>query len=502
MRRAATSIDRRSRLQCGRASGLAAVAGAVLVAGLSTAGVALAQSAAPASPQEIQELRAELDNIKAESDAAKAQEAERARKIAELQRRLDAAAGVPPAAVPPPATISDAEAAAETPRESQPETTPPTRKGSFDIFGFAQVDYIQDFNRMDPAWDATLRVSKIPTIPDQFGSGGQSIISVRQSRFGVQADQEIAGKDLYVKFDFDLFGVGDNAGQTTFRLQNFYGTWGPLLIGQTDTLWMDGSIFPNTIDYWGPTGMVYLRNPQIRLTWKSGPNELAGAIEQPNNDVDPGQAREVDPALGGVQGTELMPDFTGRYRYTGDWGHVQIAGILRRVGFETLNTPSNEPKGSQLGWGVDVTSNIKPTKNDVIHLGVVFGAGIASYMNDGGTDLAPGGVASLTGPSAIHAEAVSLVGVIAYLDHQWTKEFSSSFGYSRNQVDNTSLQTADAFHVGQYASVNLLWTPDPHIMIGGEFIWGQLTKKDGATGDDSRVQFSAKYKFSSKDFFQ
>lgn len=486
----------------GRA-GLTAIGGAVLLAAAAPVGVTPARAAAPAvSNQDVQDLRSELDAVKAEADAAKAQAAERARKIAELERRLDAATGAPPPEAEQPTTIQELEVADETPRESQPETTPPIPKGSFDIFGFAQLDYIQDFNRMDPNWDATLRVSKIPTTPGEFGNDGQAILSVRQSRFGAQADQQIAGKDLYVKFDFDLFGVGDNEGKTTFRLQNFYGKWGPLLIGQTDTLWMDGSIFPNTIDYWGPTGMVYLRNPQIRFTWKSGPNEMAGAIEQPSNDVDPGDARVVDPALAGVHGNEIMPDFTGRYRYDGSWGHVQIAGILRDVGFETTGTPGNQPNGSELGWGLDVTSNLKPTKTDVIYLGVVFGRGIASYMNDGGTDLAPGGTATLTGPDAIHAEVVGLVGIVAYLDHQWSKYLSSSIGYSRNEVDNTSLQSFNAFHLGQYASVNLLWTPDPHIMMGAEYIWGQRQDKDGATGDDNRIQLSAKYKFSSKDFFQ
>src|SRR4051794_11650024 len=70
----------------------------------------------------------------------------------------------------------------------------------FEIFGFAQADYVQDFKRVNPAWDATLRPSKIPTIDGQFGSDGQSVISVRQSRFGVKATQEIGGKTLEVKF--------------------------------------------------------------------------------------------------------------------------------------------------------------------------------------------------------------------------------------------------------------------------------------------------------------
>jgi hypothetical protein len=34
---------------------------------------------------------------------------------------------------------------------------------SFEVYGFAQLDYIQDFNRVDPQWDSTLRPSKIPT---------------------------------------------------------------------------------------------------------------------------------------------------------------------------------------------------------------------------------------------------------------------------------------------------------------------------------------------------
>ena len=52
---------------------------------------------------------------------------------------------------------------------------------------------------------------------------------------------------------------------------------------------MDGDIFPNTIDYWGPTGMVFYRNVQFRWTPIAGDRELAIAIEDPGNDIDTGQ---------------------------------------------------------------------------------------------------------------------------------------------------------------------------------------------------------------------
>jgi len=378
----------------------------------------------------------------------------------------------------------------------------------FEFFGFAMLDYIQDFNRVNPAWDATLRPSKIPTIDGQFGDDGQAILSVRQSRFGLTASQEIAGNTLEVKFDFDLFGVGDNEGKTTFRLQNFYGKWGPILAGQTNTVFMDGDIFPNTLDYWGPSGMVYIRTPQIRYTYKSGPHEFAVALEQPSNDIDPGNIREIDPDLASsIQGDEKVPDLTSHYRYDGDWGHVQLAGILRQVGFETLGTPGNEPHGHKTGWGLNLTSNVKIGKKDVLHMGVVYGEGIASFMNDGGTDLGPS--ADLTpvinqGPNPpplqLSPDVLPLTGLTFYYDHFWNDQWSSSIGYSQTHVDNTNFQASNAFRTGEYVSANLIYSPDKRILVGAEYLWGRREDHNGASGEDNRIQFSFKYSFNSSDF--
>jgi hypothetical protein len=35
-------------------------------------------------------------------------------------------------------------------------------------------------------------------------------------------------------------------------------------------------------------------------------------------------------------------------------------------------------------------------------------------------------------------------------------------------------------------------------MTGAEFLWGQRKDHNGQSGDDSRVQFSVQYKFSTK----
>ena len=373
----------------------------------------------------------------------------------------------------------------------------------FEIYGFAQADFIQDFDgRLDPDWDDAFRPSKIG-IDEQFGSDGQSSISVKQSRFGVKGSMPTGegGTPLTFKFEFDLFGTGADAGQTTFRLRHAYGEWGPLLAGQTNTLFMDGDVFPNTIDYWGPAGMVFYRNVQIRYTpFKSENSHFSIAVERPGNDIDSGNLRLIEGFEDlQVQNDETLPDLTAQYRYGGDWGHVQVAGILRKVGFEVRETSADRwQSGSETGWGINVGSSINTIGSDKILLQFVYGEGIASYMNDGGMDLAPTARFDETAVTDVEAEAIPLTGVVAYYDHYWTPKWSSSIGYSYTEVDNTNFQAADTFNKGEYASVNLLHFPGENLMLGGEFLYGRRTNNDGADGDDMRFQFTVKYNFGIK----
>jgi len=365
--------------------------------------------------------------------------------------------------------------------------------GTFNIYGYAQTDLIYDINRVDPQWEDTLRPSKIPTTEGAFGSDGQTSISAKQSRLGFSGNIPLDNLDeLKFKFEFDAFGVGADAGQTTIRFRHMYGEWGMLLAGQTNTLFMDIDVFPNVVDYWGPTGMVFLRTPQIRLTpYRTENSHFSIAVEKPGNDIDVGQVREFDPNLGAnIQNDEKAPDVTAQYYTSGSWGHVQLAGILRDVGFDTRGTLDNRPKDDKIGWGLNLGGHIAVLEKDKLIGQVVYGQGIASYMNDGGTDLAPGG--TLLAPVA---QAVHLLGVVGYYDHHWNDRFSTSLGYSLTEVDNTALQQANAYKRGEYASINLLYTPTAKILIGGEMLWGKRTDFGGAHGDDVRFQFTVKYDF-------
>lgn len=432
-------------------------------------GAMIVALAAAASPSLLAATDAELEQLR--KDLAAAQNA-----IRQLEAKINQIEQE---------SAKPATAATSVPVTPESKTT----SSRFEVYGFGQVDYIQDFDRVNPAWDSTLRPSRIPTTEGEYGSDGQAILSARQSRLGVNYAMPLGSETLVTKFEFDMFGVGGDEGQTTIRLRHAYGEWGAWLAGQTNTLFMDADLFPNTIDYWGPSGMVFLRNPQLRWTPIKGATSFAIAIETPGVDVD----RSGPYADTAIQGNETFPDITSQLRFNQGWGHIQIAGIVRQLDYETLGTPDNAPEGGETGWGLDLTSNIK-FGSDTLRLGVVYGEGIASYMNDGGMDM---GTASI---SAAPMAAVPLTGVVAYYDHNWNDIWSTAFGYSYTEVDNERFQAGSAFQKGEYASLNLLYAPAKPVMMGVEYLWGQRTDKDGDSGADNRIQFSMKYSFSNLGF--
>ena len=99
----------------------------------------------------------------------------------------------------------------------------------------------------------------------------------------------------------------------------------------------------------------------------------------------------------------------------------------------------------------------------------------------------------------VRGRALPMHSYVAFLDHSWTKRWSSSLGYSELDVSNTILQTPNAFHRGQYAIANLLFYPVEHVMYGVEGQWGRRTNfGDGFHSNDYRIQFSFRYNFSAQ----
>ena len=370
----------------------------------------------------------------------------------------------------------------------------------FEIYGFGQGDIGFNFGRMDPNWFDVVRPTKLPSTPDEFGKNGNAWASARQSRFGVKAAKLTDYGDVRAVFDFDMFGVGVDAGQTTIRLRHAYGQFKYILAGQLETPFMDLDVFPNILDYWGPNGMIFFRNVmvQYRPIEKANGTMAQIALERPGASADAG------PYTGRIELANVTPHFpwpdvTAAYQWGTGWGHVKLAGIWRMIRWDQVPTDTFDLSGHATGWGFAASSIIKfDHDRNVAHLSAVYGEGIQNYFNDAPVDI---GVvnqfSNLRTP--ITGEALPIFGAVAYLDHAWDSQFSSAIGWSMVNVTNSDGQLDNAFHNGQYASGNLLWTPVTNVMMGGEL---QYSRRQNFFNDfdfnDWKLQFSFKYSFSQK----
>ncbi len=344
--------------------------------------------------------------------------------------------------------------------------------------GNAKVDLIHDF---DPAGDPDAFItSTIPVGPTP--SSDNTSLSIRQSRLSFDLRRPLPGKsagDLRFFTEFDFFGESD----TTPNLRHLYGQGRNLLAGFTFSTLMDPDSLPDTLDYQGPGGMVYLYQPQIRWTGALGErNTLALALERGTSDI----VTEVptDPSIV-ITPTSPWPDGIARYRYETERIHVQAGVVLRSVGGYTSTLAEKQvPAG-----GFSVSGAAQISGSDTVLWQGNFGRGMGRYIED------------LTGLAADvgldgdgNLAALPVAAGFASWQHSWNDAFRSSLIWGRIDLGSTGRTLTTHFHTSDYAAANLIWNPkDSSLNVGIEYLYGRQELSTGERGDAHRVQFSFLY---------
>jgi outer membrane DcaP-like protein len=371
---------------------------------------------------------------------------------------------------------------------------------SLRVYGFAMVDMGYNFDQIDPRWFDALRLNRLPKYKDQFAPDGTFFFGVRQTRFGVAGYTPTKIGDLKVVYEFDMFGTGSDEGQTTMRLRYAYGELGRFLAGQATSPFMDDDAWPNTIEYWGPCGMVFYRNVQIRYApIKTADKELFIALERPGAGADKGTISIPElPSLDSVKAQLSAPDVSAHFKKRGKWGSVQLAGILRPLKWKDtrVNNFGNDLSGSVTGWGANLSAVLNLGKSTVFRGSYVYGEGIENYMQD-----APNDVGTVINGNSIEGEALPVSGIVAWLDHNWNPKVWTSLGYSTVSIDNTETANGTtSYKKGQYALLTIGTTPFTNTMAAIEFQYGQREGEDGFKADCTKIQVSFKYNFSTTFF--
>jgi DcaP outer membrane protein len=387
----------------------------------------------------------------------------------------------------------------------------PGTNTSFKLYGFARLDGIFDF---DPIGGTDSFVTA--QIPVPQGRGQNFAANPRYSRLGLDTWTPTTLFDwtFRTRIEMDFFN-GNNSGvfgSYPLRLRFAYIDFGPFRLGQAPSAFMDYDVYPNVLDYQGPNGMILMRHVIARVTLPVADKlHVAFAAEQPYSDiqwfedgapvVNPGSGVITTP--GAPRNVQDMPDFTGHVRYDSDFGHLQVAGIVRKLTFQ----PAVGDDLNRLGSGVNLTGAFHPwawwicsnparKENRTAlersrFLGqYAVGHGINRYLQD------PNGLGLDAVFDPVEGfRALSSVGWFLCYEHWWTEKWLSNFCYGEVFTSLPAAVPGNTYKEGQYLAVNVIWLPVARLGLGLEYLYGERENKDGQKGQAHRIQMGVQYSF-------
>jgi hypothetical protein len=400
----------------------------------------------------------------------------------------------------------------------------PGTNTSLRIGGYVKLDVIDDFGKDPGDFDLW---GKIPTSADGIigaapGSAaaadavannraGGVKLHARQSRFDIETRTATSMGELQTYIEGDFFGnsPSDNnlvTQSAPFALRHAYGVFGPLLFGQTWSLAMDLDAGPETLDFGGPVGFVFIRQGSIRWTQQLGLVSLAASIENPEGDflgkgtlAAPTANNSIPTAANGS--TSLSPSPNVLNKYPDVVTRATIRGPFGELSWYALGRVIRADNGlvhaSALGVQTGVSGGIYTFGKDNVRFEANYGDGGGRYING-----LAGAAAAWNGAKSL--ETQTTFGGYVYYQHWWTNTLRSTAGAGVMRAFNETsiIGPITATATGQDPTrrvygghVNLIWSPVPDTNFGIEFSHGEREEESRAKGTLNRFQASAQILF-------
>jgi len=446
----------------------------------SGAAVALLAAQVPASADEIEELRTQIQGLQNKMGKLEAAQ--------QRKRRVAPAAAV--------------EAGAKPRSWKLPGTNT-----SMQIGGYAKLDIIYDVNA-----NTGDSISAHPASGSAAANRqGHFRLNARQSRFWIRTWTPTDWGELETHIQGDFYGAGGNqivSNSDTFRARHLYGRLGPVLAGQTWSTFMILESLPDVLDFTGPAGATFVRQAQLRYTHSfGGGTTFVFAIENP--ETSPGTAFNntvAVPAIAGppavavvrvplTTGTDPMPEIIVGLTHTWGSGRASIRAIFRQINYDDGVAASE----SAFGWGIHGGFGWRfNNRRTAIGMSAYYGRGIGRHTAAAFNTI---GVVANGSSGGFNLRTVAQYGGQVWIQHRWTDTLRSNLVYGRTRNDYIQ-QVSGGKNAGGSATqdywtihANLIWRPVPRVDIGVEYIYGFNGLVNSANGEMHRIQVSFKYNF-------
>ena len=284
----------------------------------------------------------------------------------------------------------------------------------------------------------------------------------------------------YLEWDFNK----GNDGNVDVKMRHVYGGWKhnnfSLLAGHTWSTFMDLKIIPEGLTEPTVSGVIFMRQPQVRVSqaFENGLS-LHASLEDPNSDDVFNESNNADKNITSI------PDVVVAVEYSNsNVGHLRLGGIHREI---EVRLPQGGTDTNH-GWGVSLSGHLDLLEKNKWRFNGVYGEGLGRYLL--GIQPAAGGAIN---PSENDAELRDNWGVMSAYEHHWNDSFRSSVlaGYARSKP--LSWQSGDTFESSTYASANLMWEVLPYLTLGVEYAYGQRENKDNSDVDNHRFAIGIQY---------
>lgn len=362
---------------------------------------------------------------------------------------------------------------------------------SMKISGYVKADLWYDVNEdVSNSFNAT----SIPRDDGTPTEEGSFRAQARQSRMRVESWTPSPLGVVQTKIEGDFLGSTGNelfSNSTSFRLRHAYGTvigenW-DVLFGQTWTNFMPLASYPDTVDFFGPTGLPFIRQGQGRVTYK-GIENFKISFSAENSELNArdtaGNSISSESALDLNFGVDTIPDFTGALEYDKDGWNFKLAGVGRLL--ETETNPAGDD--DETAWGIFAGGVIPTFGDDSLQVNLMYGDGVGRYTING--FLQDAVIDATTGA----IDTVELWGAALAYTHHWTPNLRSNLVYGHTELEDTfgptDFESLDTVHV------NTWWAPADNYRFGIEWIYGAAGFENGSLDNEAnRIQFGGQYFF-------
>ena len=318
----------------------------------------------------------------------------------------------------------------------------------------------------------------IISVPNSWDNDSRFNIDISHTRFSIRAIQKnesIGDIEFYIETDFRGYG-------NALRLRQAYISFKGLILGQTWGFMNDLLSQAPNVDIQAANSRTFYRTPLFGYRANLNENFSLGiSLEFPS-------VKMV--AQSGVKSVnQTFPDIPAYIQFKGKSGHVKLAGVVRPMNYGALGI---EKIKTEVGLGAQLSGSVKATKNIMLYSQVIYGKGIAKYINDLSllnVDLVPG--------ENVHTQqAVNMYGLSVGAKAILSKNIYCTATVSNAGFVNKDIYySANEYFTGNYFSASLFRTGIQNMTIAGGYNHGSRKNMNDIKGNANRIQVIVMYKW-------